>query len=62
MIIMEPNRRLQLLRPDDNSYIPELIQMVARNAFPSGSGAIIAANQLTLRTRAKDTAVYGSDA
>ena len=58
MIIMEPIRKLQLLRPDDNSDIPELTQMVARNAFPSGSGVDIAANEPTPLARAKETAAY----
>jgi hypothetical protein len=37
MIIMEPDRRLQMLRSENSGDIIELTQLVARNAFPKGS-------------------------
>jgi len=37
MIIMEPDKKLQMLRPENIRDIPEMTQLVARNAFPKGS-------------------------
>ena len=48
MIIIEPDRRLQILRPKDNSDIPKCTQLVARNAFPKESVIMTRRDELDL--------------
>jgi hypothetical protein len=48
MIIMEPDRRFQMLRPENIINIPDLAQLVAGNAFWKGSVVMVMRKELGL--------------